>query len=180
MKIRRSFSLLEICIGLALTALLLTTLFSSLRQLMQSKAQMNVYRQELHPHFAMHMRLNQIFESIPERGFFFTDPYQHAKGDALYLIFQNGVDPNPDLCGEIQANLYINRDDELIFELKNQEAQTLLTHVPSFEISFFDRDEKQWVSRWRKGFLPTFVKIHIGEKEYSYTLSKSKREVKYS
>ncbi|MDN3505646.1 MAG: hypothetical protein P0S96_00240 [Simkaniaceae bacterium] len=174
------FSLLEICIGLGLATLLITTLFSSLRQLMQSKAQMSVYRQELHPYFAMHMRLNQIFESIPERGFFYTDGHQNAQGDALYFIFQNGVDPNPELCGEVFANLYINKEEELIFELKNQDTQTLLTNVSSFEMWFFDRDEQKWVTSWRKGYLPTFLKICIGEKQYSFILPKAKKEVRYS
>jgi len=180
MKLKRCFSLLEICIGLGLATLLLTTLFSSLHQLMQSKAQISAFRQELHPLYTMHMRFSQIFESTPERGFFFTDPHQNARGDALYFIFQNGVDHNPDFCGEVTANLYVNKNEELVFELKNQEVQTLLTQVSSFQMEFFDSSEQQWVTRWRKGYLPSFIKIHIGEKEYSYPLPKAKREVRFS
>lgn len=177
---KRPLSLIEVCIGLALTTILLTSLFSGFRYLMQTGAKMGEVRSSSHPYFVMQMRMHQIFESIPECGLFYTDAHDKANGIALYFIFQNGVDPDPQFCAAIEGALYCNKDDELILELKESRTETLLTKVSSFKMAFFDPKEKAWVETWKKDFLPSFVKLHIGKKEYSFLLPRAACEADYS
>ncbi|NGX47492.1 MAG: hypothetical protein K1000chlam3_00866 [Chlamydiae bacterium] len=177
---KRPLSLLEVCIGLALTAILLTTLFSGFRHLMKNGAKMGEVRHQLHPYFVMQMRLNQIFESITEEGLFYTDIHEKANGKALYFTFQNGVDPDPQFCGEIEGVLYCSKEKEMILELKDERSEIFLTEVSSFKMKFYDPKENKWVGKWGKNFLPPLIKIHIGEKEYSYLLPRATREAKFS
>ncbi len=177
---KRPFSLLEVCIGLALTAILLSSLFSGFRYLMQTGAKTAELRSSLHPYFVMQMRMNQIFQSIPEDGLFYTDAHEKAKGMALYFIFQNGADPDPQFCGAVEGALYCNRDDELILELNDKRVETLLTKASPFTMAFFDPKEKAWVEKWKKDFLPPFFKVLIGKKEYSFLLPRANREADYT
>lgn len=176
---KRPFSLLEICIGLALTTILLTALFNGFRQLMVSGAEIERTRSELHPYLLFPLRMQQIFDAMPSNALCYTDPHEEAKGSALYLTFLNGVDPEPEFCGEVEGVLFQNKENEIVLKLNNERTETLFTPRKSFSIEFFDPKEKTRISEWKKEVLPPFIYIQVQDKEYAFLLPKAHHEAEY-
>lgn len=146
---------------------------------MKYGAKLSKVRHEIHPHFVFQIRMNQIFENIPQNGLFYTDTHEDAKGSALYFTFRNGVDPDPNYCGEIEGVLYKNRDDELVLKLKNERVETFLKKIKSFEMEFFDPKENTTTKTWNKDSFPPIVYFFVDGKKFSFLLPKAIREVKY-
>lgn len=175
---KKTFSLLEISIGLALTTILVSTLFSSFRQLLSVGAIMEKVRHDLHPFFIFQLRCTQIFEKILPHSFF-TASHVEAKEKALYFIFQNGADIDPYYCGEVEGALFLNKEGEVLLKIKNERVETLFTNIDSFHMQFFDPKEKRWIAEWKKDCLPPLITLEIQGKKYSFFLPKAMEEIPY-
>jgi len=181
---KRPLSLLEVTIGLCLAAILVTTLFSSFRHLMQSKSQMESLRQEKHWEYITHVRLNQVFENIHDKTVFNTEPYQDISVTALHFTFNNGVDADPQFCQELEGFLFVNKEDEFCLMIQSKggkdRKEVLLKKAKNYSIQFFDPSKKKWQSEWNKEFLPPLVKISISGKTFHFVLPHANRTISYS
>ncbi len=180
---KRPLALLEVMIGLSLTAILLTTLFSNFRHLIQTNAEMKVLHQEKHWEYVTNLRLNQIFQSISEDANFTSGPHEDIYDKALRFTFNNGIDPDPNFCQEVEGTLLIKKENFcLIIEPKVGEAreEVFLEGVSELSIEYLDPQNGSWLKEWEKDSLPAMVKITIYKKEFTFTLPHANRMAVYS
>lgn len=177
---KRFFSLLEVSIGLALTAILVTTLFSSFRHLMKKGAMMENTRAQLHGEHLLNLRLNQIFEAVS--GKIFLGPHDDAKGDAFFFTFDNGTDPEPEYCGKIRGVLFATKDKKssICIRLNDKREERFIENITNFSVELFHPDEQQWQDFWKKSHKTPMVRIKIDDKAFSYILPRIDQRVNYS
>lgn len=178
---KRPLSLLEVSIGLTLTAILLTTLFSSFHQLMKTGVRIETVRSEMHTKHLMQLRLNQIFESVSDGKLFYTDAHGKAHGEALYFTFNNGVDQDPAFCGEIDAVLFASKEKKpkISLLLKDQRLENFADDITDFSFAFFDPEQKKWLPTWNKKVLPPMLAISLDQITYTFNLPKANQKVIY-
>jgi len=178
---KRPLSLLEVAIGLALTAILLTALFSSFRQIIQSGVKVEAARTEMHGWHLLDLRLNQIFESLSDGKLFYTSGHNKARGEALYFTFNNGLEQNPEFCGEMDGVLYASneKNPSLCLLLKDQREEIFIDQIDHLSFQFFDPQDNEWHSSWNKKTLPPMTRIKIDDRVYSYILPKVEHKVIY-
>jgi len=180
---KRPLSLLEVMIGVVLASLLLTTLFSSFRELMQTGAKLTKMHQERHWEYVLHVRLNQLFEAIDSDALFTTEPYQDIAPKALHFIFDNGVDANPKFCQKLDGYLFLNQDRALCLVLQAQDGterkEILVKNGKDYSLKFFDPLSKKWVGSWVQTVLPSFVQMTICGKTFQFILPHGNRMVQY-
>lgn len=169
---KRPFSLLEVTISLVLTTILLTTLFSSYRQLIQNKIEIEKASQGLHWRFFTQTRLNQIFESLEEGAKFET------KEGALVFHFDNELDADPAYSGQLDGKLSLEGSQLCLF-LKDRK-EILHKNVKNLTLSFYDPKEKKWKESWKGNALPLLLKMRIDDEEFSFRFPKTRHEVNYS
>lgn len=141
---------------------------------------MTSLRANLTHELIMQLRLSQVFESLSEKSLFYTDPHEDAKNLALYFTFQNGVDHEQKFSGEIEAALYLNRENQLVLSLKNERKEVFMGNISHFEMEFFHPKEKEWTREWTNDQLPPIIRIRVNEKSYSFQPPKASREIIFS
>ena len=174
---KRPLSLLEVAIGLALTAILLTALFSSFRQSVQINAKVKKLTETLHPKFVMQMRLAKVFEGI-DGGKFTLAQKDRTELPELIFLFDNGVDPDPLFVGEVEGRLFCrNKNLYLTLGVKKRKREELIFKgVENLSILCFDPGKQKWVKEWKEG-VPPMIKIALGEETYAFTLPRADRRV---
>lgn len=180
---KHPLSLLEVVIGMALTAILLTTLFSSFRRIALSNQEIQKIYHATHWESVAYLRLTQIFETLEEekgKYFLYTGPHPQSNQDALHLIFDNGIDPNPDFCGIIQGSLIWDKDNNLTLITENIRKEVFLKGVKEMELRFFDPKKRDWVDHWHNERLPPMVRLTVNEKSFYFTLPRARRLIEVS
>ncbi|NGX39991.1 MAG: hypothetical protein KR126chlam1_01331 [Chlamydiae bacterium] len=184
---KRPFSLLEVAIGLTLTAILLSTLFSCFRQIVQSNGKLEKAHSEMHWRIISQLRIKQVFENLDATegtALFFTGKHQDFHGDVLQFTFDNGADPDPHFCCEIEAVLVRDLDDNFCLVTYSDEGEKrkeiFQSNIEKFSITFFDPETKKWTSEWSKALLPPILKIVANEESFYFSLPHSQRIAVYS
>lgn len=174
---RRNLSLLEVSIGLALTAILLTALFSSYRQIIQTNLYVQKAREEIHSRAVVQLRLREIFESIVEKEF-----YSDADKSTLFFTYDNGIDPDPAFCKELKGTLFFNDKGELVLlsENKGGKSREEILFEKKGTIHFFDPEAKEFLLEWKKDYLPPFLKITTDKTSFTFFLPKANRKALYT
>lgn len=179
----RAISLLEVMIGLALTTILLTFLFSSFRELMQTSSKLSKMRQEKHWEYVMQVRLNQVFEGIHNGSVFTIEPYRDIDPRALHFTFNNGIDPDPKFCQELEGFLFLNKEKEFCLMIESKDGklrkEVFLKNGSDYSIQFFDPATKKWFKEWDFNYLPPIVQISISSKIFQFVLPHGNRMVIY-
>jgi len=163
---KRPLSLLEVVIALALTTILLTSLFTIYRHLIQSKTQVETARSQLHWQFLTQTRLNQAFETVQECSIFYSN------GSMLFFKFDNGIDPDPQFCGTHVGEFGLD-NKKLIFKI-NDRVEIFHTNINHFEMKFFDPKKKEWVEGWMNSILPSLIHLKIDGHEFFFNIPQAK------
>lgn len=178
---KKNFSLLEVMIGLVLATLLLTTLFSTFRELMQTGAKLSKARQEKHWEYVLNMRLTQVFEAIGADALFTTEPYRDIAPQALHFIFNNGIDLDPKFCEKIDGFLFLNKDQQLCLVLQAKDGtsrkEVLVMNGKDYELKFFDPQSKKWIREWIQTSPPPIVQMAVCKKSFQFVLPHGNRMV---
>ncbi|NGX38575.1 MAG: hypothetical protein K1000chlam2_01749 [Chlamydiae bacterium] len=169
---KHPLSLLEVTIGLALTAILLTALFSSYRHLVQTNHRIKTVREEKHWEYVTHLRLNQIFENLQEGTLFTQD-------QTLHFFFNNGIDSHPEYCGDIEGTLSVE-DKTFQLVLKDTRKEVFLKKAKNFSMQFFDTKKKELVSEWNEEYLPPIIFLHISGKTFTFLIPNASKEINYT
>lgn len=171
---RRSLTLLEVVIGFALTAILLSFLFSSFRHMAKLGAKVQKGREAVHSRSIVQLRLGQLFENLnadEKKSSFYTDKHPDSFSEALYFTFDNGIDRDPQFCGLIKAALYLNPKKELCLTLlseKKERKEVLFKRAGMLSFEFFNSEKKEWQSSWSEDAPPHILRFHI-DKELAFT-----------
>ena len=165
-------------IGLALTAILLTTLFTCFRELMQTRSQLAKIRQEKHWEYVLNVRLGQIFEAVHPGGVFVTESPM-----TLHFVFDNGLDPDPKFCNEQEGFLCLNQEKEFCLTIQSKDGKErkdiFAKNCANCSIHFFDPVSKKWKEEWNFNYLPPIVKIAVSDKEFQFVLPHGTRMITY-
>lgn len=131
---------------------------------------------------SLQMRLDQIFSCItPLEGseFLFTDedPIE------IHCIFDNGIDPDPDFSGPVQALLYVDKEKNYCLattplekEPKKKRIEILKKGVDLVEYEFlppqWSKGETKLETEWPKAKkkLPSLVRMKMDGMKFAFFL----------
>jgi hypothetical protein len=194
---KRALSLLEIIIALALTAILVSVLFSFYRQSSVISLQLEQAKQKILSQEMFQERMAQVFNQVhleAEKGDLplYTSFFGDADGAVLNVSYDNGVDHQPEFCDTIKGMLYLNHKKEICFLMKSKEnlsrTEVFFDGVNELKFHFFDLEEKEWTSLWpkEKKTLPAMIKMSLYLKskkkepfEFVCFLTSKKQEITY-
>ncbi len=139
---------------------------------MKSGVQIEKARAEMHGEHLLDLRLHQIFEKLTKK--IYVAPHDDAIGNALYFLFDNGIDPDPYFSGQVNGVLFASKENRssLCVRLNDQREEVFVTDIDHFSIQVFHPDTGKWQSEWMHGHFPPMVRIKINEKVYSYIIPK--------
>lgn len=183
---KRHLSLLEVMIALSLTAILLTILFNTYREITLMQGRVKQVRDQNHWEFITQLRLNQVFETVSPGSLFFTED---AKFQAnlfmtnnphllLHFKFNNGIDKDPRYGGIVMATLGLHQDDFSLV-LKGERKETFFQSANKVKFSFYDAKKKAWVYKWQGMEYPAMIKIEVDNASFTFFLSQAKHEAFY-
>lgn len=146
--------LLEILIGLSLTAVLLTVLFTFFVESARLEKKLDTARTTVLARQHLQTQLQSIFSSIDRslsREPFYTKRFPQEKKDSLVVLFDNGIDPDPAFSATVMGRIYLDEQNQLILATwpldKEKKAQwrkeVLLSHVSDFEFEFLQDTHPQ-------------------------------------
>ncbi len=172
---KRPFTLIEVMIGLSLSAILLAFLFQFYTTLSKSHLELAKNKEEVLSAQRVQLRLNQVFGAV-------SQPFYMEKG-ALIFNFDNGIDPNPNFCGPVTGMLYLDEKQQLSLitwsHLKEPRKEVLVPNVRTYSLSFFDQlDKKTWVTQWKKD-VPVMTKLLVNDKTFIFFPFKTTETIYY-
>ncbi len=174
---KHPLTLLEVVIAISLTAMLLSFLFSSFRQISVANIKVQKSAEEVHARACVHLRIAQLLRSLEAKEglAFYTSPFPLGTGKALIMASPHTLDKNPAYCGKLKSVLYLNNDQELClltYSKDEKEARNdiLLTHVKEMSFQFFHPSQGKYQPEWEEESPPPIVKILLKqEKELTFS-----------
>lgn len=164
-KKKHAITLLEILICLILAGIILSFLFSLLRQTLEKKQEVNQLKQQILPREMMRLKINQIIGYLTKKDSgIWIDQYENYP--ALFFCYEN-KDKDPHFCGTIHSALYVNRHKQLVlstFSKQNSKRdELLLENISLFTFELFDQTKVSWQSEWssKKKQLPEMLCLHL-------------------
>lgn len=116
---KHPFTLIEVLVGLTLTALLVGILTGSYREIAKINQEVASTRQAIMAPLYVHKRLGETLaravmhpEAAGAKEFFFTSVLGD-KSPSLVFTYNQGVDMNPAYCGIVLARLYVTDEGHL-------------------------------------------------------------------
>ena len=167
---RRPFTLLEVIIAMGLTTLLLGILFRYYHQVSVAHLKTQQVQQKIFSLSLFQERLGQIFSQLSseeENVPFCTKEIRESVQPALLFKYNNGVDPDPSFCDELEGMLYLDKNKclSLVSWSKNgtPRKEILLENVTKIAFRFFDTSDNSWQDAWSKenDNLPTLIELSI-------------------
>ena len=154
MKKQASFTLLELLISCFLLGVILTFLLTFFRQNLCAKQTLHTTKEKALQVELFKLRLQHLFNGLNEAdgGFVKTLTHAQAKGLALLISADQGIDIHPSLSGKGYSMLFKTEDERLCLchwsKEKRPRIDTLLCGVSDFSLSFFS--EGSWYPEWPK------------------------------
>lgn len=196
-KKRYPLSLLEVIIAMSLSAVLIAVLFNFFRQGAILSSQMEEAKHHILSYQLFQERFDQIFNEMvldsEKEGFpFYTAPFEDSQGLALFFNYNNKIDPNPIFCENVKGMLMFNYNKEVYLITTSKEntirKEVFFEKALDFKFSFFDVEEKSWVSNWskEKKAFPSMIKLTLYSRfskkeptEFNYFLTARDQEIIY-
>ncbi|MDR2540153.1 MAG: hypothetical protein LBC45_06220 [Chlamydiales bacterium] len=173
-KKKHSITLLEVLIGLILIGIILSFLFSLLRQTLEKKQEIAQLKQTIFPREMMRLRMNQIIHSLAKKeSSICTDFYKDHP--ALSFYYKN-KDKDANFCGIIHSMLYVNEYKQLVLSTFSKQDskrdEILLENIHAFTFELFDQTKVVWESEWlkTKGQPPEMIRLHLNIDQDTYDL----------
>lgn len=156
-KIKRSFSLVEVMVSLILFALVMATLFGFLWHNNHATAQLQAITNNVEKLHKVHVDLQKIFSGIAQatqtQNLFYTEHHSSSgrHKTSLVFTFQNEIDHDKFFASKVLARLFCTKDQELCLAIwpdpKKLDSQSpdllrmrktvILDHVVSFTLQFW-------------------------------------------
>ncbi|HKY99603.1 MAG TPA: DUF1494 domain-containing protein [Rhabdochlamydiaceae bacterium] len=166
----KPFTLLEVIIAMGLTTLLLGILFRYYHQVSVANLKTQQVRQKIFSLSLFQEKLGQIFSQLSsgeENVSFCTREIRESVQSALLFKYNNGVDPDPSFCDELDGMLYLDKNKLLSLVIwskgGNPRKEILLENVAKTSFRFFDTSDNSWQDVWSKenDNLPTLIELSI-------------------
>ena len=164
---RRTLTLIEVLVGLALAAIVISFSLGYLRQLSTSNLKSKILKREVLAREIAFIKLSQVFSQMDHTVYpMRTQRHSEATKEALVFSFEQDQ-PDPHLSQYLNAELYLNRRNEVRLEVFGangvRQNDIILDKVADLSFAFFCSEEKRWLSEWplEKKLLPSLLKITI-------------------
>ncbi len=148
MRKKRSLTLLEVVIAIALLGFLLTGLFRSLHQGLKKNIEAKELKQKVLQLELFQQRLKNLFSHLDGETGFLLQKHPDAKGQALIISYHQDVDPDFEMCGTLQGMLFLNKQNQLCLvswsENEKARLEVLLDKVEGFTCQLFDPKKGEW------------------------------------
>ena len=145
MKKKRALTLLEVAIGIVLLGFLLTGLFSAFRQSLKKNMSTRELKQKVLQLELFQQKMKTVLSK--ESGIKIGE-HPQASGLSLFFNYSEKADPDFEMCGEVQAMLFLNAQKELCLATWSPtgkcRTEVLLDHVDTFTPSLFDPKKGEW------------------------------------
>lgn len=170
------FLLLEVLIGLSLSAILLTFLFSFFVESARMEKRLEMAHTAIAKRAHLQTRLQTIFNSLEG-----LRTQQEENEMTLFVTYNNGIDPEPAFSGTVMGHIFVDAEKNLVLTLsppgdeKRVRTEVLYSHVEkaSFEFLGSAGDGKKekcrpitpnlaWRDEWQQG-LTSLIRLKIQE-----------------
>lgn len=170
-------------IGLVLTAILITTLFSSFRQMIQLNHQVHTVSEQMHPLCVMQLRMSFVFEQIYPEDSLTLVAHKHAPS-TFRFTFNNRLDQDPRFIGLVEGELVLDEKQQLCLVLQkegHQRKEVLLCGAKAVCFEVFDPETGTWQTEYAKNApLPPMVRFQVDGQTYPFFLPRAEYKVVYS
>jgi hypothetical protein len=139
---KRSLTLIEVVIALAILGTILGILFSLIQFLSKTKATNQALKQTLAPRHLLYMKLKQLAQG---------DAEMEIKNKVLTITKDNFIDPDPSFIGKIKYLLYLDQNALCLATWGRKKAHRLDVLMSDVRTLEFESDEKE----------PTLVKVIV-------------------
>lgn len=137
---------------------------------------------------ALQTRLDTLFTTLDQQSSkpcFFTKKEDKESLKSLNLIFDNGIDPDPQYSGSVLGRIYLDSENNLCLTTKPLDEESpyfrkeiLLKNIVDFEFEFLgpkgDKKAKEkpvtaslaWKTDWKEmqGRVPSMIRLRVQEK----------------
>ncbi len=110
-----ALSLIEILVTFALSSIIITLLFTTYKHSSKISAQISPLRKQVNHIAALHKTLFETFSLAHS----IEIKQEDNKQIEIHFIFNNGIDPNPNLSSEVKGVLSILNDDDLFLSISS-------------------------------------------------------------
>ena len=192
MRKKSSFTLIEVSIALFIIGILLSFLFNFFAQIIKVEKKIKITQHDLIEREHFQVKIKNVFSKISsididDQTITMYTPKENEK--TLFVIFDNGIDPDPHFSGPILGKFFIKNENfylqtypiinnKIIYDSFREEK--ILSSIFSIKYFFLmeneisqekDSSEKltkmlKYTSRYKKGniFLPPIIKMTIIDK----------------
>lgn len=154
---------MELVISLVLFGAIIGILFSSYREFSIAKTSLRKEKELILNRQKLQLRLGQIFSHLK------TLKMDNA---SCLLSYDNGIDPNPDFRGILEAMLFIDKGRLALVTWPEKgvgKKEFLLESASSFSFSFFDAKTGGWTSEYPEQ-KPLMMKFEVDKTTYPFFL----------
>lgn len=158
---------------MVLLGFLLTGLFNVFRQGLKNSISAKELKQKVLQLELFQQRMKILFT---HKNDVWLEQHPDAIGNGLCTTFEQKVDPEFDMCGNMQGMLYRNDKKQLCFvswsEKGKARVEILLDNVEQTNFSLFDTKKAEWMESWSKDKKGTpnmvSVKLQWGKNPISF------------
>jgi hypothetical protein len=173
-KKKYAITLLEVLIGIILAGIILSFLFSLLRETLIKKQEIAQLKQIVLPREMMRLRINQIIGALSKNTpSIWTEYDSYPK---LFFLYKN-IDRDPNFCGTVCSMLYLNKNKQLClstFSEKNKERrnEVLLENIHNFTCTLFNPQKAIWQTEWlpEEKQPPDMIRLHLKIDQDTYDM----------
>jgi type II secretory pathway component PulJ len=171
---KSSLTLLEVVISLALASFILYFIFNTHVRVSTLNVKLEKAKERVLMTKYVQQRLLQVFDAVIPSKFdkknepstFYTETHHESDGIAIVLFHDAGIDPDPQFCGLLKAEIFLRRNKELCLvttsAARDLREEILLGGVSQVTFQFFDQEGNSF-SSWDKENkeLPTIVELTL-------------------
>ena len=185
---KKTLILFELLIALSLVGVLITLLFSFFVESARLEKKLDAARFTITKRAELQTRLDTVFTTLDSQAS--TPCLSTQKIDKEHLlnvnlIFDNGIDPDPEYSGSVEGHIYLDSENNLCLTIKpfdekssNSRTEVLLGNVVDFDFEFLgpkgnkkDKEkpvtpELSWKKEWEglQGRIPSMIRLQVRKK----------------
>ncbi|NGX45098.1 MAG: hypothetical protein K940chlam2_00240 [Chlamydiae bacterium] len=155
---KRPLSLLELVIGLSLTAILLSSLFTTFRHIAKESSVVQRIHGKTHEKAILQLRLQQIFNTLSKES------KLKLLDNNLSFSYDNPYDLEANFCTLLGGDLGLSGSSLFLSSTSptnERREQKLFENVSEIRWEFYDLKTKKWSDTLKKKRVPLQIKLHL-------------------
>ena len=174
---KRFFTLIEVLISISLFSIIITLLFSYFVKITKLEKRMDGMKKEFFLKNRANIKLNYIFTQIKSKDLLenprlYTEYEKNSNMLTLRVLFDNGIDFDPNFSNLQTAKIYVDDKKNLILDVFSEKTEKprreiLLKDVYSIEYQFLSREDEKMKKTQKKEIAKNIFWYYFWPKENS-------------